>query len=214
MLGFIGGTGPEGRGLALRLALAGEAVILGSRDPGRAAEAAKTIVDHEPSGLVTSGSNLEAAARADTVFVMVPFASHSTVLEGLTGLLDGKTVVDVVVPMEFRKGRASLVEVSEGSAAQQAQALLPNSSVVGAFHSVSAVDLLVPERSVDSDVVVCADDEAAMRAVMGLAEKIEGVRAVNGGGLANSAFVEGFTVLLMDINRTYKAHSSIRIAGI
>ncbi|MDA1349567.1 MAG: NAD(P)-binding domain-containing protein, partial [Chloroflexi bacterium] len=144
MLGFIGGTGPEGRGLALRLALAGEAVFLGSRDPDRAAGAAKTIVDHEPSGSVTSGSNLEAAERADVVFVMVPFASHSTVLEGLAGQLDGKTVVDVVVPMEFRKGRASLVEVSEGSAAQQAQALLPNSSVVGAFHSVSAVDLLVP----------------------------------------------------------------------
>ena len=148
------------------------------------------------------------------VFVAVPFSSHEAMLRDLAGALEGKTVVDVVVPMEFHRGRASRVEVEEGSAAQQAQAILPGSTVVGAFHTTSAEDLLVPGRSLDSDVVVCADDRGAKEAVMKLVEMIEGARAVDGGGLRNAAFVEGFTVLLMDINRIYRAHAAIRIVGI
>ena len=214
MLGFIGGTGPEGRGLALRFALAGEDVAIGSRDAARAAGAAESVREHRPGGRVTSGANAEVADRADVVFVAVPFSSHAAMLGDLAGALEGKTVVDVVVPMEFHRGRASRVEVEEGSAAQQAQAILPGSTVVGAFHTTSAEDLLVPGRSLDSDVVVCADDRGAKEAVMKLVEMIEGARAVDGGGLRNAAFVEGFTVLLMDINRIYRAHSAIRIVGI
>ena len=214
MLGFIGGTGPEGRGLALRLAMAGEDVVIGSRDASRAAGAAETLMEHRPSGQVKWGLNAEAAEIADVVFVAVPFSSHAETLRDLAGMLEGKTVVDVVVPMEFHKGRASPVAVEEGSAAQQAQAVLPGSTVVGAFHTTSAVDLLVPDRPLDSDVVVCADDRPAKDAVMRLAEKIEGVRPVDGGGLANTGFVEGLTVLLMDINRIYRAHSAIRVVGI
>ena len=214
MLGFIGGTGPEGRGLALRLALAGEDVVIGSRDAARAASAVATVTEHRPNGHVTAGLNAEAAEIADVVFVAVPYSSHATTLKDLEGALEGKTVVDVVVPMEFHKGRASRIEVEEGSAAQQAQAILPGSTVVGAFHTTSAVDLLVPERPLDSDVVVCADDRSAKEAVMQLAQRIDGVRSVDGGRLANAALVEGLTVLLMDINRIYRAHSAIRIVGI
>jgi NADPH-dependent F420 reductase len=214
VLGFIGGTGPEGRGLALRFALAGEDVAIGSRDASRAADAAESVKQHSPRGRVTSGANAEVADRADMVFIAVPFSSHEAMLRDLAGALEGKTVVDVVVPMEFRRGRASRVEVDEGSAAQQAQAILPGSTVVGAFHTTSAEDLLVPERSLGSDVVVCADDSAAKGSVMSLVELIDGARAVDGGGLKNAAFVEGFTVLLMDINRIYRAHAAIRIVGI
>ncbi len=214
MLGFIGGTGPEGRGLALRFALSGEDVAIGSRDVARAASAAESVREHRPGGRVTSGANAEVADMADVVFIAVPFSSHEAMLRDLAGTLEGKTVVDVVVPMEFRRGRASRVEVDEGSAAQQAQAILPGSTVVGAFHTTSAEDLLVPGRSLGSDVVVCADDSIAKGAVMKLVEMIEGARAVDGGRLKNAAFVEGFTVLLMDINRIYRAHAAIRIVGI
>ena len=214
MLGFIGGTGPEGRGLALRFALAGEDVVIGSRDGARAESAAESVREHRPRGRVTSGLNAEVAEAADTVFIAVPFSSHEAMLRNLAGALEGKTVVDVVVPMEFNKGRASRVEVEEGSATQQAQAILPGSTVVGAFHTTSAGDLLAPERSLGSDVVVCADDSAAKGAVMSLVELIDGARAVDGGGLKNAGFVEGLTVLLMDINRIYRAHAAIRIVGI
>ncbi len=214
MLGFIGGTGPEGRGLAVRLAIGGEDVAIGSRDAARAERAADEVRRHAPGARVTAGVNANVAERADVVFITVPFSSHAVTLSDLAGALDGKTVVDVVVPMEFRAGRAFPVEVEEGSASEQAQSILPGSAVVGAFHTTSAVDLLVPGRSLGSDVVVCADDLGAKRAVMRLAESIEGVRSVDGGALSNAAFVEGFTVLLMDVNRIYRAHSSIRIMGI
>ena len=214
MLGFIGGTGPEGRGLALRFALAGEDVAIGSRDGARAESAAESVREHRPRGRVTSGVNAEVAEAADIVFIAVPFSSHEAMLRDLADALEGKTVVDVVVPMAFHKGRASRVEVEEGSATQQAQAILPGSAVVGAFHTTSAEDLLAPERSLGSDVVVCADDSAAKGAVMSLVELIDGARAVDGGGLKNAGFVEGLTVLLMDINRIYRAHAAIRIVGI
>ena len=214
MLGFIGGTGPEGRGLALRFALAGEDVAIGSRDAARAASAAESVRDHSPRGRVTSGVNAEVADRPTWSSSRSRSRLTKPCLRDLAGALEGKTVVDVVVPMEFRRGRASRVEVDEGSAAQQAQAILPGSTVVGAFHTTSAEDLLVPERSLGSDVVVCADDRAAKGSVMSLVELIDGARAVDGGGLKNAAFVEGFTVLLMDINRIYRAHAAIRIVGI
>lgn len=214
MIGFIGGTGPEGRGLALRLALAGEDVVIGSRDVTRAEGAAEALMEYRPRGQVKAGVNADAVTIADVVFVAIPFSSHAATLRDLADVLKGKIVVDVVVPMEFYKGRASLVTVEEGSAAEQAQAILPGSTIVSAFHTTSAVDLLVPERPLGSDVVVCADDRTAKDTVIRLAEKIDGVRPVDGGGLSNTRFVEGLTVLLMDINRIYRAHSAIRVIGI
>ena len=214
MLGFIGGTGPEGRGLALRFALAGEDVLIGSRDAGRADEAAAEVSVQDLKGSVGGGLNAEVARRADILLVTVPYGGHRETLAALKEPLAGKVVVDVVAPLAVEKGRARAVRVEEGSAALQAQAVLPSSRVVAAFQTVSARDLLVLDRAIDSDVVVCADDEEAKGTVMALAEKIDGLRAVDGGGLENARYVEDFTALLLNINRIYKAHSSIRIAGI
>ena len=214
MLGFIGGTGPEGRGLALRFAMAGEKVIIGSRDEDRAREAAKSVSGSAPSGSVIAGLNPDAADEADIVFVCVPYAAHRATLSPMKRQLAGKIVVDVVAPVTFSKGRAGAIPVDEGSVALQAQAILADSSVVAAFQTVSAPDLLVPDKSIDADVVVCADEPDAKETVMRLAEKIKGVRAVNGGGLENARYVEDFVALLININRIYKAHSSIKIVGI
>ena len=214
MLGFIGGTGPEGRGLALRFALAGEDVLIGSRDAGRAEEAAADVSAHDLKGSVAGALNADVARRADIVLVTVPYAGHPETLTALKGPLAGKVVVDVVAPLAVEKGRARALRVEEGSAALQAQAILDRSNVVAAFQTISARDLLVPERAIDSDVVVCGDDAEAKKTVMALAEKIDGLRAVDGGGLDNARYVEDFTALLLNINRIYKAHSSIKIAGI
>lgn len=214
MYGFIGGTGPEGRGLALRLAMTGEKVLIGSRDETRAKDAAQSISGHVSDGLVSGAENRFVAREADILFIVVPYAAQRDTLTALKEELAGKIVVDVVAPLVFEKGKATAVTVEEGSAALQAKAILPESRIVAAFQNISARDLLEPDASVDSDVVVCADDEEAKQVVMKLAESIKGVGAVNGGGLENARYVENFTALLLNINRIYKAHSKIKIAGI
>ena len=214
MIGFIGGTGPEGRGLALRFAMAGESVMIGSRDAGRAADAAASVTAIRPGLPVTGGLNEQVASESDIVFVAVPYSGHRPTLESLRDALDGKLIVDVVAPLAFRRGVASAITPESGSAAEEAQQILANCPVVGAFHNLSAEELLEPDTVIDADVVVCADDAAAKSRVMELAELIAGVRAVDGGALANSRYVENLTALLININRIYKAHSTIKIAGI
>lgn len=214
MIGFIGGTGPEGKGLALRFAMAGDRVAIGSRDAQRAQDAADEVRKLQVGLSVSGGLNEQVADDSDIVFIAVPYSGHRPTLESLGDRLDGKLVVDVVAPLRFSRGVASAVEVEEGSAAQQAQILLPNSKVVGAFHNLSAEDLMRPDVTIDSDVIVCADDKNAKSRVMELAESINAVRAVDGGGLQNSRYVEELTALLININRIYKAHSTIKIVGI
>ena len=214
MIGFIGGTGPEGKGLALRFAMAGERVAIGSRDAQRAQDAAHEVRELQVGLSVSGRLNEQVADESDIVFISVPYSGHRPTLESLGDRLDGKLVVDVVAPLRFSRGVASAVEVEEGSAAQQAQILLPNSKVVGAFHNLSAGDLMRPNVAIVSDVIVCADDKEAKIRVMELAESINAVRAVDGGGLQNSRYVEELTALLLNINRIYKAHSTIKIVGI
>lgn len=214
MLGFIGGTGPEGRGLALRFALAGEKILIGSRSEERAKQAAESVSEHAPPGSVRGALNSEVAQEADIAFIAVPYAAQRDTLNDLKGQLSGKLVVNLIAPLEFNKGRASALIVEEGSAALQSQIILAESTIVAAFQNISAEDLLVPDKSIDSDVIVCADDADARERVMKMAETIKGARAVNGGGLANARYVEDLTALLLNINRIYKAHSSIKITGI
>ena len=214
MIGFIGGTGPEGRGLALRFARAGKRVLIGSRDDSRAGEAARSISMHAPAASISGAPNEEVARQADLVFITVPYSAHRQAIKGLKGYLDGKIVVDVVTPLSVRNGVATVVPVAEGSAALEAQAVLPGSTVVSAFQTISARDLLVPDMPVNSDVVVSADDTHAREVVMVLAEKINGARAVNGGGLENARYLENLAALLLNINRLYKARSAIKIVGI
>lgn len=211
-IGFIGGTGEEGMGLALRFALAGHECVIGSRAIEKAEAAVAEIKENDAALPVTPDTNAGAAA-ADVVVVTTPFTAQAATLPPLAATLAGKVVISTVVPMAFEGGRAALVAVPEGSAAAQEQALLPASTVVAAFQNLSARKLL-KGGPLDADVVVCSDDRDARQQVMQLAECIEGVRGVDGGALANSQMVEGITVLLVSINRAYKTQAGIRIAGI
>ena len=158
--------------------------------------------------------NEEAAARADVVFVAVPYSAQRHTIEALAGYLAGKVVVGVTVPVRFSKGAASIQPVPDGSAALEIETLLPDSRVVAAFQTISAHDLLDPNKRIDSDVVVCSNDREATAQVMELSNRIAGIRAVDGGGLANAAYVEGMTALILNLNRRYKARAAFRITGI
>lgn len=215
MLAFLGGTGPEGRGLALRLAAAGELAIIGSRDAGRAATAAEELLQLAPGTNISGADNAQASAQADVVFLAFPYEGQRATLEQLQDALAGKVVVDVIAPMSFQRGQgASAVEVEAGSAAQEAQELLPDSLVVSAFQNISAEELQQPDTVMDGDVIVCSDHAEAKNLVMSLVSKIPGLRPVDGGGLANSKYVEQITPMLVNINRIYKIHAGIKIVGI
>ena len=214
VIAFIGGTGPEGRGLGLRFAAAGHPVLIGSREEGRAVAAAEKVRRLCLDARVDGVTNQDAAVRGDVVFIAVPHAAQRQTLEGLGESLSGKIVVNVVAPLAFSKAGVRAVPVEEGSAAQQSQRLLPRSRVVAGFHSISARDLLAPGHSIDCDVVVCGDDADAKAQVMALAECIPGVRPLDGGGLECARYAEELTALLLNLNRTYKGRAMVKFVGI
>ena len=212
----LGGTGPQGRGLARRFAAAGLPVVIGSRSAERAGETAQTLAE-ATGGKVTGADNAGAAAAGDIVVVAVPWDGHGDLLRDLAAALAGKVVVDCVNPLGFDKQGAYALDVEEGSAAQQAAALLPDSIVIGAFHNVSAVKLEDPEvTEVDTDVLVLGEGEnrEACDLVQDLAGTIPGVRGVYGGRLRNAHQVEALTANLISVNRRYKAHAGLRITDI
>ncbi|GAA3146187.1 NADPH-dependent F420 reductase [Planomonospora alba] len=209
-IGILGGTGDQGKGLARRFALAGHTVWIGSRSEERAREAAASI-----GGGARGADNATVAAEADVVIVAVPWDGHKATLEALRAELTGKIVVDCVNPLGFDKQGAYALPVEEGSAAQQAAAVLPGSRVVAAFHHVSAVLLLDPEvEKVDLDVLVLGDDREATDTVQALAGRIPGVRGVYGGRLRNAHQVEALTANLISVNRRYKAHAGLRLTDV
>jgi NADPH-dependent F420 reductase len=215
VIGILGGTGDQGRGLARRFALAGHQVIIGSRSPERAAAAAQEI-GHGVQGQ----ANADAARGASVVIAAVPWEGHGDLLTGLAAELAGKIVVDCVNPLGFDQRGAYALPVAEGgpaegSAAEQAAALLPGSRVVAAFHHVSAVLLLDPEvDTMDLDVLVLGDDREATDLVQALAGRIPGVRGIYAGRLRNCGQIEALTANLVSINRRYKAHAGLRITDI
>ena len=211
-IGILGGTGDQGRGLARRFALAGNPVIIGSRSAERAAAVARDL----GAELGIRGmANPDAAAAADVVIVAVPWDGHGDLLRTLAGPLAGKIVIDCVNPLGFDQRGAYPLPVAEGSAAQQAAAVLPGSTVVGAFHHVSAVLLLDPAvPSVDLDVLVLGDDRQATDLVQALAARIPGARGVYAGRLRNCGQVEALTANLVSINRRYKAHAGLRVTDV
>jgi NADPH-dependent F420 reductase len=213
-IAIVGGSGPEGRGLALRFAMAGYSIVIGSRDESRGAEAAKGLLEIKPGLPITGGANVEAADRADWVLLSVPFDGLRGIVEELAPQLAGKHVMSVVAPMVFEGGQARAVVVPEGSAAELVAGLLPTSAVTSAFQSLSARELLKADGELEGDVAVCGDDEGARRETVELARSIKSLRGVEVGGLANSRYVEDLTALLVNINRLHKAHSTIRFVGI
>ena len=209
-IGIIGGTGPQGRGLALRWAVAGREVVIGSRS----AERAESVAAELGHG-VRGAENAECAAQADIVVITVPWDGHADTLVELEPALRGKLVVDSVNPLGFDKQGPYALDVPEGSAAQQAAALLPGSTVTAAFHHVSAVSLA--DLSIDDlalDVLVLGEDREAIGQIIELVDLLPGMRGIYGGRLRNAHQVEALTANLIAINRRYKAHAGVRITDV
>ncbi|MGW7286795.1 NADPH-dependent F420 reductase [Streptomyces sp. NPDC054847] len=210
VVGVLGGTGDQGRGLAYRLARAGQKVIIGSRSVERAEAAAQEL------GLGIEGAdNAECARRSDVVIVAVPWDGHAKTLETLQKELAGKLVVDCVNPLGFDKKGAYALKPEEGSAAEQAAVLLPDSRVTAAFHHLSAV-LLQDEsiEEIDTDVMVLGEVRADTDIVQALAARIPGMRGVFAGRLRNAHQVESLVANLISVNRRYKAHAGLRVTDV
>ena len=214
-LAFVGGTGPEGLGLAIRLAHAGHAVAIGSRSHERGEEGAAKVREAVPAADATGGENSEVVGDADVVFLTFPYSGQQPTLEALRSQLAGKIVCNVVAPLEFEKGIGAVaINVPGKSAAQEAAAQLPESTVVSAFQNMSAEKLMDLPHPVECDVLVCGRDAEAKSTIIGLANQIDGVRGVDAGGLSQSRYVEMLTSLLINLNRKYKTHTSIKIVGL
>ncbi len=217
VIAILGGTGPEGYGLALRWARAGENVIIGSRDAKRAQDAAAKIKASASDAKISGDENAAACAAADLIVLTVPFEGHAALLKQIKpAIRPGSIVVDTTVPLAASVGgRATrTLGVWQGSAAQETAELVPKGiPVVAAFHNASA-ELLNTDAPVDCDVIVCSDDPNATQEVRTLAAKIPGVRAIDGGKLEMARIVEQITALLIGLNIRHKGHSGIRITGL
>ncbi|WP_030825571.1 NADPH-dependent F420 reductase [Streptomyces hygroscopicus] len=212
-VGVLGGTGDQGRGLAYRLARAGQKVIIGSRAAERAQTAARELGGAQLG--VEGADNAECARRSDVVIVAVPWDGHAKTLESLREELSGKLVIDCVNPLGFDKKGAYALKPEEGSAAEQAAALLPDSRVTAAFHHLSAVLLQNPEvEQIDTDVMVLGESRADTDLVQALAARIPGMRGVYAGRLRNAHQVESLVANLISVNRRYKAHAGLRVTDV
>lgn len=218
-IGILGGTGPEGSGLAYRWARAGEEIVIGSRDAQRAvATAAQLGARIGGVAKIEGADNAAAAAQSDVVVLTVPFSGHAALLKQLKNVWKpGTVVIDTTVPLAATVGGAPtrMLGVWQGSAAEQAAELLPSGvSLAAAFQNLGA-ELLAREEPVDCDILVCSDDARARQIASELAGKIPGARALNGGKLENARIVESLTALLVGINMRYKVHSAgVRFTGL
>jgi 8-hydroxy-5-deazaflavin:NADPH oxidoreductase len=214
---IIGGTGALGYGLAVRLARAGQTIVIGSRKPERAEEAAAKLRDAVPGAEIEGLPNDEAAKRGPIVFLTVPFRAQSETLTNLKeALAEGQLLVDCTVPLAAAiSGKATrTVGVWQGSAAQQAQEMVPDGvTVLSALHTVSA-PVLAGDGQLDEDVLICGDKKADKSRVAAVIELIDGLRAVNAGPLEQARIVETLTAMLIGINGRYKTHAGIRITGL
>ncbi len=215
---IIGASGALGFGLALRLARADVAVVIGSRDPDRAAEAAAKAREAVPGASVDGLGNADAAAAHEIVVLSVPFRSQSETLTNLKeALKPGQLVIDATVPLAAAvSGRATrMLGVWQGSAAQQAAEMVPEGvRVISALHTVSAASLRDLDETLDEDVLVCGDRKADKEQAIELIERVDGLRCVDCGRLENSRTTESLTALLIGINARYKTHAGIRITGL
>lgn len=214
-LAFVGGTGPEGLGLAMRFAKAGHEVAIGSRSTERGEEGAAKVLESVPGATVSGGANADMVGEAEVVFLTFPYSGQQATLEALAPMLDGKIVCDVVAPLEFQQGIGAVaLNVPGNSAAQEAAAQLPNARVVSAFQNLAAEKLMHLDHAVDADVLVCGRDAEAKQVIIGLANQIEGIRGIDAGGLSQSRYVEMLTSLLINLNRKHKTETAIKVTGL
>jgi 8-hydroxy-5-deazaflavin:NADPH oxidoreductase len=214
-VGILGGTGPAGRGLGLRLAAAGFSVTLGSRERARAEHAASELVGAWPDReLAVSGGENGAAAEAEVVVLATPWEGALGTVQPLRAALAGKVVVSMVSAL-VRVGQSiQAIQLARGSFAGTLQAALPHSTVAAAFHHLPAEDLLDLNEGLLADVLVCSDDAGAKETTMGLVSAIEGLRPLDAGRLVQAQAIEAFTAVCIAINIRYKARTYVRMGGI
>lgn len=202
----------------MQLALAGHDVVIGSRDEARAIETSRELAatcgSDETAKRFSGTTNESAAAQCEVAFLTVPYAGMIPTLQEIARQLRGKICVNTVAPLEFVGDQARSIGPPTGSAAEEAQREVPEARWVAAFHTVPARGLLRPGSRLDADALVCSDDEDALKTVIGLSDQMHGIRGVNAGALENARYLEGATALLVNINKVYGAHGSIKITGI
>ena len=216
-IGILGGTGPHGRGIALRLREAGHDVLVGSRDAQRAADVVAELpaARAAAAGTLTGVTNADAAARGDVVIVTTPWDGFAGLAADVGPALAGKVVVSCANPLRFEGGGPVPVRLDEdASAAELLQRLCPDARVVSGFQNVSAVKLGDLDVTLEGDVLLCGDDQEAVGATAALVDAIDGLRALNAGPLRLSGIAEDLTVLLISMNKRYRTNASVRITGI
>lgn len=224
-IAVIGGTGPQGKGLAYRWAKHGHTVVLGSRSVERAGQTAAEILErfpgakgsgaHGSAGPVSGATNADAAADAQVVVLAVPYDGHDDLVRELAPALAGKVVISCVNPLGFDKQGPFGLEVPGGSAAEAAASIAPDARVVGAFHHVSAVSLWGDAEYLDhEDVLVCGDDADAKQVAIELARSVTGRDGVDAGRLRLARQLEPLTAVLISINKRYKTRSGIAVSGL
>ncbi len=209
---ILGGTGKEGRGLAARWSRSGRPVVIGSRDPDRARSVAAEVAELS-GGVVSGASNSEACGAADVVVLATPFEGLDATVSPLVDQLQGKLVVSAVIPLAVVDGAFSTMPVAEGSAAELAAARLPGSRLAAAFHNVSSKLLLDLGHELDEDVPVAADDAADRELVLDLCRDL-GTRGVAVGPLSLARYLEGYTAVLLTVNRLHRTQAGIRFTGL
>lgn len=214
IVSFVGGTGPAGFGLAARFAKAGVPVAIGSRAIERAQEARALVLGLVPGAEIEAGLNRGVVIGGDVVILTVPFQAQRLTVEELASDLAGKIVVSVANPIWVKDGKVWAEPPAAGSLAEEVQRVAPAARVVGAFHEIHVRRFPKVERPIEADTIVTADDEEAKRVVMDLVRKIEGLRPLDGGGLVNTRYVEGFVTVLVAMNFIYRGGSALRITGL
>jgi NADPH-dependent F420 reductase len=213
-IAILGGTGPEGVGLAMRLAHIGEQILVGSRETARAADAASHIAAAVPGARVSGGINEVIAADAEYVVLSFPFDGLAPFLAAHGDKLAGKIVIDIINPLAVRRGVFSVPQIPEGSAGELTQQMAPKARVVGAFKTLSAEHLREVHEPLAGDVILCGEDQAAKDEVAQLVRRIPNLRPLDAGTMINSRAIEAMTALLLNLNRRYKATTSVQILGI
>ena len=214
-IAILGGTGPQGKGLGYRFGRSGHDVVLGSRGEERAAAAARELTRRGTIGSVAGAENLKAAESGEIVVLAVPHDGHDELVTTLATQLAGKVVISCVNPLGFDKEGPYGLDLGPTSAAEQAQKLVPEAFVVGAFHHVSAATLNSDLESLhNEDVLVCGDDDEAKRLVIELAAAVTGKPGIDAGRLRMARQLEPLTAVLISINKRYKVRSGIAVAGL
>jgi NADPH-dependent F420 reductase len=213
-VGILGGTGPAGRGLAARLAVGGTPVVIGSRDPERAAEVAAHLCEVWPDlNLKIEGAANEDIAQCDIVVVATPWEGAVDTVKPMAAALAGKVVISMVNALA-KEGREFLALVPpRGSMAATIQAVLPDSLVSASFHHLPASEMVKLDGPVQGDVLVCSDYPVATQVTVELIDQIEGLRGIDAGTMSQAAPIEAFTAVLISVNIRHKVHSAVILAG-